>query len=274
MADMADDLVFVTGGYGYLGSKVVENLLLNRVKFQLLNRDICDLTKYEDVARVLPFGSKVIHCAANVPKTLQDYSDELGADQNLIMVANILARKPKRVVFISSMSVYEGVFDMVKEGEVLLPNQPYAKSKFKSESLIENSGVPNTILRLPGLFGPPRRSGLLYKVAHSFLNNQTPNVIPSKSIWAALYVDDAADLVVRAFLNKPLGTLNVGTEDTFSVVRAVNILGELIGVSEFKINELDIEFSMDLSKLKNTLGLPRYTFYERLCDLVKWIKSA
>lgn len=274
MVNMADDLVFVTGGSGYLGSKVVENLLLNRVKFQSLDRGICDLAKYDDVARVLPFGSKVIHCAANVPKILQDYSDELDADQNLIMVANILARKPKRIIFISSMSVYEEIFDVVKESEVLLPNQPYAKSKFKSELLIKNSGVPNTILRLPGLFGPPRRSGLLYNVAHSFLNNQPPCVMPSKSIWAGLYVDDAADLVVKAFLDKPLGTVNVGTEDIFSVGRAVNLLGELIGISEFKINEPDIEFSMDLSKLKNTLGLPKYTFYERLCDLVKWIKSA
>jgi nucleoside-diphosphate-sugar epimerase len=228
-----------------------------------ITRADVDLRDAEAVARTIPTGRVVLHCAAPVPRTMDDYADERAARDGLDMVRALLTTKPARFVFASSMTVYRDAPSPVREEDAPPPGQGYVGGKRRAELLIEESGVPAMILRLPGLFGPPRRGGFLYNAARAVAAGEDFTIGARPRIWAALHVDDAAEAMIRAAeLSVPPQILNVGYEGRFSLDRALE---------QLRGDDLDDAsgFEMDLTQMRATIGKLPGTWLGRLATLLE-----
>ena len=275
--------VLVTGAGGYLGSCVLARLRQQGFPVHGTARgeadfETCDLEDV-DATRALierTGAQTVIHTAAKVPKTADDYVNSTYDEANLLMVKALIAARPGHIVFTSSMTVYVEQYPMpVRESDAPLPADGYGGAKRSAEiSLMEAEGVKCTILRLPGLFGPPRDDGLLNNVIKSLHDGTKLRLPDDPPMWAALYVDDAADFCVRSVsrVGEDKCILNAGYPGVFSIAGAVNTLARMFGHPAL-MSENGPFFEMDLNRLKVVLGLSSHTFEERLTELIRKLGS-
>jgi nucleoside-diphosphate-sugar epimerase len=277
--------VLLTGAAGYLGRNVLA--ALERMGLQIVptSRDgsrgaRCDLTDAAQVAAVLEkvAPAVVVHCAALVPKTPAEYEDPRIAEANLAMVRNVTATCAGRIVFVSSMAVYGTSSEAVAKEDTALqpPTAAYARSKWLAEELLRSRGRTGDVsLRLPGLFGGTRRSGLLYNAARSLLGSGTFELSSTAYPWAAMAVEDASHYVARAALvhgDDLPQAINVGYAGQFSIASAVTQIAGLCGV-HWRAKPADTRtFAMDLSRLEQKYGLLGVSFADRLRELVAGVR--
>jgi len=276
--------ILVTGATGYLGTQIVSRLGNQDIPFLATARKqgdqilACDLENGDAVREVTSKFAidTAIHTAACVPKTSNDYADTEAAGRSLKMVENLAGSGIKRIVFTSSMTVYSDAAKMpVREDEVHMADKGYGAGKRKAElALMAQQKLSVIVLRLPGLFGPPRRGGILYNVARALSTGEAPSLPVDPPLWAALHVDDAADLCVRAALqNKGESRiLNAGYPGVFSLTSAINAVAEKFGRPSLCSNP-SVNFEMDISRLKAELELPDFSFDARLNELVEWAQT-
>jgi nucleoside-diphosphate-sugar epimerase len=174
----------VTGGAGFIGSHLVEQLIADGCKVTVLddfssgaaanlehidpkNLKIVegDVRDEEAVGRIARSIDFIVHLAA-LPSVARSVENPvLTNDVNVNGTLNVLeaARKykknVKRVVFASSSSIYGDTPTLPKsEGMRPQPMSPYAVSKLAGEyychSYFENYGVETVALRFFNVFGP------------------------------------------------------------------------------------------------------------------------
>jgi UDP-glucose 4-epimerase len=195
----------VTGGLGFIGSNLVENLLLrnfeivviddlstglkSNLNYSNVNFHELSITNLEACNYVLKDCEVIVHLAArgSVPRSLKNPT--ITHDVNVTGTLNMLeiARKNNlHFIYSSSSSVY-GANDAIPKNEKmwLAPKTPYAASKLSAESYVQSYGysydVPVTNLRFFNVFGPKQRP-----------NHQYAAVVP-KWIWKAVN-DQAIDV--------------------------------------------------------------------------------
>lgn len=221
-----DDLILITGGTGFIGRKVVENLRgrgFRRVR--CLTRSGIDasltgnwangrgelevmrgnLLSREDCARAVQGATVVYHlAAARGEKSFSDaYLNSVVTTRNLLD-ALVHRACVRRFVNISSFTVY------TKRGEVLdescpieenpaLRGEAYCFAKCRQEEIVQHYGrdhrVPCVILR-PGYVYGPGNEGISSRIGIGtfgiFLHLGGSNRVPLS------YVDNCADAIVRA----------------------------------------------------------------------------
>ncbi|GAG89565.1 unnamed protein product, partial [marine sediment metagenome] len=174
-------MYLVTGGAGFIGSNIVEELVkrgenvkvldnlsegkieniepyLNKIEF--IKGDIRDIDIVNKAVRGVDY---ILHQAAlrSVPKSMmkpKEYNEvNVGGTLNILIAAK--ETKVKRVVFASSSSVYGNTDKFPeKETDVLNPVSPYAATKLMGEyhckSFSNSFGLETVSLRYFNVFGP------------------------------------------------------------------------------------------------------------------------
>jgi len=291
--DIVSHTILVTGSTGYLGKCIVKKIKQEDIQVISIARgsknkniEACDLTKKNEIKELIErfSPSRIIHCAASVPKEIEGevsgYQDSYAADDSLQMALNIAEISTCPIVFTSSMTVYdcESLLDSpIYEGQdICRPKTLYAARKLSAEkgmARLTNNGLVN--LRLPGLFGKPRTTGVLYKAAYAFLSGVEFN-LTSTPLWAAMHVDDAADNCIKAaklnFFPKN-ETINIGYSNIFNIIDSIKLLADICNVS-WNCNSLVAPyFQADLKKSKK-YGLSQEDCYkDRLEQLVLNVHS-
>ncbi len=169
--------ILITGSNGFLASKIC-NILSNIDVIETLSRTNSEHNI--DLSKEVPHFTKkidlVIHAAGkahSIPSN--DIEKNEFYNINVIGTNNLLkgfsnSEFPKKIVFISSVSVYgliEG--ENIDENHSLLADDPYGKSKIQAEEIIKNwcykNNVICTILRLPLVIGenPPGNLGAMIR---------------------------------------------------------------------------------------------------------------
>lgn len=177
-------MILVTGASGYLGRHVADRLLAHKLSFALTSRgDVgslpCDLRNAEPVYELLKHlaPTVIIHCAAVVPKASGSYADFVSANASALMMKNLAAFAECPIIFASSLVAANR------------DDSEYAHGKWRAEQYLRSGSVS---MRLPGLFGLPRRSGVIYEAARM-------GAIPASfGPYPAMHVADAAEYLVRA----------------------------------------------------------------------------
>lgn len=197
-------MILVTGASGYLGRHVLALLGEGEIDCMATSHRgtvglRCDLTDSLDVRAL--FGivkpTRVIHCAARVPKSAPDYGDGLAAAHSLAMVRHLAEMAPCPITFASSMTA-----DYNAGG--------YARGKFLAERVLLERAVPGDVMiRLPGLFGAPRQSGALYNAALAFLTDKPFVLDTIPSSWAAMDVNHAAECMVAGKYTGPMEPMDL-----------------------------------------------------------------
>jgi UDP-glucose 4-epimerase len=176
--------VLITGGAGFLGSHLVEQLLKSNYEITVLddmsrgNKNIfkkvdyvkADLTSnliVDEISdRQFDF---VIHLASLAYVEESTLKPELYFSSNINGIINALsvciASRSKRFIFTSSMAVYGNLSFVVNERTLCNPINPYGKSKLICEAILDliskSAGLGAVTLRLPNLAGVGENSELL-----------------------------------------------------------------------------------------------------------------
>ena len=111
------------------------------------------------------------------PKRIENI-EEIFSKQISQIVQYIQKQKIKKVLFISSTSVYESTNRKVKEGDEGNPEKPSGKALLKAEKMLMNlPGVQTTILRFGGLIGANRNPARFLLKAKEVAGSSPVNLI-------------------------------------------------------------------------------------------------
>ena len=173
--------ILLTGANGYLGKQIVDLLSDDKTidffatthsmdtdKCQN-NRIVCDLLDKNMVNQLHHDINPdiIIHTAAIVPKTQNDYDNEANQNLNLQMIDNLCSQFSGKFVFCSSMTVYSENQSMPVSEENVTGHSltAYALAKRQAElKILSYKQLTPLILRFLGLYGAGRKSGLIYNI--------------------------------------------------------------------------------------------------------------
>lgn len=273
--------IVVTGASGYLGAAVVKALatmlpdhFVQGVGGPAHGRGP-DLTR--DASSVAGVDC-VVHCAAVVPKNAAGYADVAAGEQNLKMLDTVMSARPRTLLLASSMTVYgEPSLGPVREEDVSGPTSAYGEGKRAGEAMLAEARDRNQIVgmsaRLPGLFGPPRKGGLVANVLRAGATGTSLRLPDAPVQWAALHVADAAEclarLTCRLIADAPPAhpAVNIGYAGPMSVPRFLEIVNSLTAAG-FRTAVDHPDFEMDLTRARVLDALPKTGFEERLRQML------
>lgn len=254
--------VVVTGAQGFLGSEIVKLLKQQDDNVIGLTRRHCDLLSNCETSDFFSGinANLIIHCAAFVPSSMEEYHDISLSENNTLLLSNILRVTSCPVIYISSMTVYGPSKEVIRrESEQANPQTEYANSKFLGEQLLRGNGRDSVAIRIPGLFGQNRKSGLIHNNITQLNQSIIPSLPDTPLLWAAMDVQDAAKSIVTIANNYRFNgfePINVGYRDCYSLNLLVDIY---CGLFDFRIKyELEHpKFKFNLSKLEQIGAVPK-----------------
>jgi len=261
----------VTGGAGFIGSNLVDGLLLRgdevtvvddlstgRVSnldsalsagAELIELDIRDAAELAALATARQ-PETVFHLAAqiDVRKSLADPAFD--AAVNVGGTANVLeaarAGGARRVVFVSTGgAIYgEGAGQQLPldETAAIAPLSAYGQSKYAAEgylALYERLyGLSSMALRLGNVYGPRQdplgEAGVIAIFCGLLRSGGRPTVFgDGTQTRDYIYVGDVVEAALAAAESTAGGALNIGTGREASVLDLIEMLGQLGGVEDF-----------------------------------------
>jgi nucleoside-diphosphate-sugar epimerase len=258
----------VTGGAGFIGSHITEQLLAAghfvrvldnfssgkmenlsftaaegaKGNFELLRGDIRDK---EACSKACASVDYVLHQAAlrSVPKSMKEpesYNEvNIGGTLNMLQAA--AANKVKRLVLASSSSVY-GDVTRFPEKEEFYPQliSPYALSKLAGEYYCrifsEHFGVETVCLRYFNVFGPRQAlddeyAVVIPKFIHCILHGQQPPIFGNgKQSRDFTYIDNVvkANILAATTPGIKYAILNVANGRDTTVLRIVELINKIL----------------------------------------------
>ena len=196
----------VTGGGGFIGSNIVEELIQRKEKVRVLDNFSTgkreniqqfldeieliegDIRSYHIVREAVNKVDYILHLAAlpSVPRSINDpiTTNEVNTIGTLHVLHAARNAKVKRVIFASSSSVYGDNEKLPKKEDMIpKPLSPYAVSKLACEKycevFIRLYGLEVIILRYFNVFGPKQDpdsqySAVIPKFIHLMKNGKRP----------------------------------------------------------------------------------------------------
>ncbi len=209
--------IFLTGGTGFVGSFVVEELVRQKHEVICLTRKNSNLRwisglpvtlheaslfepdSYKDVLKDVEY---IFHIAG-VTKALNIetyYRGNVDATREFIGTAQQVSKRLKRFLFVSSQAAVGP-----SDGEALLdeearcqPLTDYGRSKMEAESVVKKhiGQLPLTIVRPPSVYGPRDTDVLnVFKNIKMGVNLQVGSV---DQLVSLVYVEDLAQGIIQA----------------------------------------------------------------------------
>jgi len=257
-------MFLVTGGAGFIGSHIAEelvgqnqkvrvldnfssgkreNLLHLLDKIELVEGDIRDMWTVFDAVDGVDF---IVHEAAltSVQRSIDNplTTNEVNISGTLNLLKAALDKKVKRVIFASSSSVYGNTPKQPKV-ETMTPHpiSPYAISKLAAEeyclSFYKLYGLETVCLRYFNVFGPRQEpksqySAVIPKFISYFLEGRSPVVYgDGEQSRDFTFVSNAVEATLLACFKPeaPGKILNIATGLTHSLNQFIEILNRLTG---------------------------------------------
>jgi nucleoside-diphosphate-sugar epimerase len=254
----------VTGGAGFIGSTIVDELLRRShqvtvlddfsggkeanlaaaaAKIQLVRGSICDL---DTVREACQGADCVLHLAArtSVPRSVADplETNRVNVDGTLNVLVAARDAGVRRVVFAASSSAY-GESPTLPKAESMAPQpiSPYGVSKLAGEVYLQvfgrAYGLENVSLRYFNVFGPrqdptSQYSGVLSRFITAFLEGSEPVVFgDGEQSRDFTFVENVVDATLRAAEAPGVSGMvfNVGTGDRFTLNHTLAQLGKISG---------------------------------------------
>lgn len=254
--------ILVTGGAGFIGSHLVDelapenkvividnlfsgalsNLEKSKGRVNFIEGDIRDKTLIEDVVTKVDF---VFHLAADVGNVRSIEDPFTNMDVNVRGTLNLLQAclrsNIKRFVFSSSAAIYgEAEYLPISEAHPLNPESPYAVSKLAAEKYVvafyKMHNLPVTCLRYFNVYGPRQESSEYGNVTPIFLHRieeGKPLIIfgDGEQTRDFVFVKDIVKAnILAATEPQAIGeTFNIATGKQTSINKLADLIKQAIG---------------------------------------------
>jgi UDP-glucose 4-epimerase len=251
--------ILVTGGAGFIGSHLVNRLLLDRAgqvtvldnfsrgrmdhlalsahQVNIVRGDIRDRALLQELMSEVDL---VYHLAAqaNVLGAVRDldYSFQTNVVGTYEVLRAAAAAGVRRVVFTSSREVYgEPATLPVPETALVTPKNAYGVSKAAGEMycrLFAAAGMEVIILRLANVYGPRDRDRVIPLFAEQALRGEPLTVFGNRKILDFLWIENLIDVLRRAFHCRcPQTPVNVGSGQSINLRDLAERISQLTGAA-------------------------------------------
>lgn len=304
--------ILVTGGAGFIGSHVADELIKMGYEVVILDDlsggfednvpnkalfvkgSVNDKKLIENLFEKHKF-SHVYHLAAYAAEGLSHFIRKFNYENNLIGSINLINASIKNnvscFVFTSSIAVYGKNQLPMSEKMTPIPEDPYGISKYAIEldlkAAHEMFGLNFVIFRPHNVYGERQNIGDKYRnVIGIFINNTMQgNKMPifgdGEQKRAFSYISDVAPIIAKsAFQDKLYGeTFNIGADIPYTVNELAQFVAKAMGVSpniEYlkERNEVKVAYA-DHSKIKKFFPeyKPKVSLAEGVNKMVLWAKK-
>ncbi len=312
MIDYCDRAILVTGGAGFIGSHLVEELIRRKARVTVVDDlstgnannlaavadrvDLRVLDLRRDDPRPLLAEQNfeaIFHLAghANVPESVQhprrDLEKNLLAAFNLLEAARHLAPQTK-VLFASSAAVYgEGSGKPFQEDDPAAPIAPYGVSKLAAERYMDvyarTYGLRTASLRLFPVYGPRLNAHVVFDLIRKVFENPHELTIhgDGTQVRHFNYVTNVVDAFLLVAEQAPLRgeVYNVAAGDPMCIRDIAQMICEAMGAAPRFVYSGNVglgvsqRWSADISRLKSLGYRPRLEFIDGLTNTVAWFRQ-
>ena len=267
--------VLITGGNGFLGSKLKDRLIDAGFEVKTLSLSGCDfnfdITKKKNFEGLDNDFDVIFHLAGLI-LPFQSFSSPYSFfEVNSVGTLNVIdfaLRNNSKVVFASTSKVYGKAASLpFKEDSALYPDSPYGYSKVLAEKLLESysrfHGLRFAVLRFFNIYGPGQNENLLIPLI--LKKAKESDVIHLKGDIDAkrdfVFVDDVIEAMVKAV--EAEGVFNIGSGKSYSARDLVSVVSGLIG------KELSVETEMKEDLMKGAED--EFADIARAREKLKWV---
>lgn len=280
---MAKTILF--GGSGFFGPVILkknpeiisigrtrppEDIINNHINISSLDElNVLDDIKFDKV--IFLIGSSNHH---EINKKVT-----MGLDFNVYPIKKILTylskREIKKFICFTTVLLYDAnkMILPVSENQKIDPYiNDYVFSKYLSEEIVRyfSSKIPSIIVRLSNIYGYTRliRPDLVPTIMQKIFLKDEIKIWSSKPKRDFIFVEDAADAVIKLLNTDHNGVINLGSGEMNSIEKITNYVEKLSGkkiISENKKVSGPMELIVDISLIKRLTGWrPAYSLEEGL----------
>ena len=308
---MKKNKVLVTGGLGFIGSHIVDEVIEdneviiidnkstgkienlkypNHENLTLIENDLNEV----NLDKVLINVDYVFHLAAmasvplSIDNPIKSTNDNLNASIELLNACR--ANKVKKIIFSSSSSVYGDNTNIpLKETEYPLPKSPYAASKASCELYLktyhEAYGLNYVSLRYFNVFGPKQDKNSQYAAVipnfiSALLEGEKPIIYgDGEQTRDFIYVKDVVKANIKSCECDYNGIVNVASGRKMTINELYRIICETLGydveAEYLPERKGDIKHSLaDVSKMKKiNYEVDLEHFENQLKETINWFKK-
>jgi UDP-glucose 4-epimerase len=256
--------MLITGGAGFIGSHLTEELLNQRYKVvvldnfsngkmeniqHLLNNPSLtiakqDLKRPQKLGQIVNTSDTIFHLAANPEVKIGETEPKTHFEENILATFNLLEAtrkngKQKTIVFTSTSTVY-GEAKLVPTPEdyaPLIPISTYGASKLACEALITSYAYTFNhralILRLANVIGPRSNHGVIVDFIRKIRANPRELTIlgDGKQEKSYMYISDCIEAIkhlTKTFSrsSQKVDVFNVGSKDKVTVAQIAKTVSE------------------------------------------------
>ena len=246
---MKNKNILITGGLGFIGSHITDELVENNNVTIIDNKSTGSVNNLKDSShenleiiiedlhsadldKILFEKDYVFHLAAmaSVPLSVDNpvLCNQVNVDSTVKLLKAAINNNVKKIVFSSSSAVYGQNMNMpLKESEPLMPTSPYAASKASCElylkSFYDSYGLNYTILRYFNVFGPRQDKNSQYAAVipnfiSALLENEPVEIYgDGEQTRDFVYVKDIVAANIKACESDYNGILNVASGRRISI---------------------------------------------------------
>lgn len=304
-------MILVTGGAGFMGSQIAEELLITGHEVLVLD-DLSGGFKEN-----IPAGARFIegsivdkniienifnnnkieyvyHLAAYAAEGLSHFIKRFNYMNNLIGSINLINASINHgvrcFVFTSSIAVYGTNQLPMREDMAPLPEDSYGIAKLSVEKELQISknifGMDYVIFRPHNVYGERQNIGDKYRNVIGIFMNQIMKGKPltifgdGTQTRAFTYIKDISPIIVQAAFNlKAFNQIfNVGAEIPYTVntlaEKVMNAMGKRVEIKYLRERSEAKHAYADHSKVKKIFGYdPKYSLEEGLHSMAEWAKK-
>ncbi len=263
---MPNAKILVTGGAGFIGSNLVDQLLKEpsagsrrsvyviddlssgkkeniNPKAEFIRQDLTEKSAGVVINKIKP--DLVYHLAAqksvseSVKDPYRDLNTNLVGLLNLMQALKQLRIRPKTIFSSTGGAIYGDTAQIPTPEEIqTMPASPYGITKLASEKYLHyynlQFGLKKAILRFANVYGPRQdpqgEAGVIAIFCERALKNQPLTVYgDGKQTRDYVYVGDVVTALILAATNKVNQPINIGTGKETSVLDLINKIQDSLG---------------------------------------------
>jgi len=267
-------MMLVTGGAGFIGSHLTEELLKEGQKVVVLdnfsngkteniqhlrgNPSLTlvkeDLKKPKKLQQLVNESDTIFHLAANPEVRIGETHPKTHFEENILATFNLLeavrkSGKPKTLIFASTSTVY-GEAKKVPTPEdygPLIPISTYGASKLACEALITSYAYTFNhqalILRLANIIGPRSNHGVIVDFIKKIRANPTELTIlgDGKQEKSYLYITDCIEAIIHltetfSKSKEKTDIFNIGSNDKVSITQIAKTVAKEMNTPRVRFN--------------------------------------